>query len=372
MIQLVNDLKFYKMNTQIPVAKPKLSTIKEVKPWLEMIDRNRIYSNNGPISKIYIDELSKYFNVNPERIVLLTNATLALQGAISVLKPDDWLVPDYTFAATAHAVIQSGKKLHTVDVNESSWEIDYILISKLSKNKKFGILPVAPFGSKINFAPLEKFSNVVIDAAASIGAPLEDFSKLQKNWCVVYSLHATKIFPCGEGAVVICGSPQFAQKLMQWANFGFGDREIRIAQVPGVNAKMSEISAAYGLTSILNRNNEINEWRHALTEVAKNQNAQLFNSHINSNVSVKPYWIAKFQSKKIRNRVIMALNSQGIQSRVWWSAPLSSMPAFWHSSKTKNSVSKYLSETTLGLPMYRDLKDSEISLIARTIYSIIN
>jgi dTDP-4-amino-4,6-dideoxygalactose transaminase len=231
---------------KIPVMKPRLANFEEIAPLLRSMDQSRIYSNRGPLVRELEEEYSRYFNVNKELVVALANATQAIQGLLSISKNRDWVVPDYTFSATGLAVLTANRRLHICDVNLIDWKIDTNLISE--KQKGFGILPVMPFGSGIDFEPYKNFKDVIIDAAASLGAPPPIFSEMRSSWAVVYSLHATKVLGAGEGAIVVCGNHLQADSLRAWSNFGFSSG--RASEIQGTNAKMSEMNAVYGLASI--------------------------------------------------------------------------------------------------------------------------
>ena len=347
---------------EIPVMKPQLPLFDDVAPLLRGMDSARIYTNNGPIAIKFQQKVGEYLGVPSDRVVLLSNATVALQGAIELGLATDWIVPDFTFAATGHAVLKAGKRLHLLDVNALDWTLDHNLVSKYTEKVSCGIIPVTPFGSTLNFVPWQAYEHVVFDAAASFGAPQPDFLEMKPSWFVIYSLHATKVLPSGEGAVVVCGSSGNAQKLRQWANFGFNSSRISVAS--GTNAKMSEIAAAYGLTSLMLKDRELGEWRNALN-LAKTASAnEFFDTKISQIDGARPYWIAKFESERLRSAMIDLLGRNRIQSILWWAAPLSSMKPFETATRMGlNPVSSHLANTVLGLPMFRGITFREVDAV---------
>ena len=351
---------------EIPIMKPRLPLFDDVAPLLREMDMVRIYTNNGPIASKFQEKVGEYLGVPDNRIVLLSNATLALQGAIELSHTSDWIVPDFTFAATGHAVLQAGKRLHLLDVNVLDWTLDHNLVSKYLEKVFCGIVPVTPFGSTLNFAPWQAYEEIVFDAAASFGALQPDFSEMKPNWFVIYSLHATKVLPSGEGAVVVCGSSGKADELRQWANFCFNGS--RISTAKGTNAKMSEITAAYGLTSLMLKDRELAEWESALY-LAKTASAnEFFDTKISQINGARPYWIAKFESEHLRSEMVALLERNRIQSRFWWAAPLSSMKPFESAGRMGlNPISTHLANTVLGLPMFRDITSREVDKVLRVL-----
>ena len=345
--------------------KPKLATFEEIAPFLKRIDQANIYSNYGPLVNELEEEYSKYLKVDKDLVVAIANATQAIQGLVSISANKDWVVPDYTFSATGLAVLNANRNLHICDVNLNDWKINIDLISE--KQKLFGIIPVMPFGSQIEFELYGDFVDVIIDAAASLGSTPPMFSKMPKSWAVVYSLHATKVLGAGEGAIVVCGNHEQARLLRTWSNFGFSSE--RTSELQGTNAKMSEVCAAYGLYSVLNRDFEKAEWLKIQEFVAFQTHDCIWTTFTNAKPQFHPYWIASFKNKQEKDRVAEELRQSGIQSREWWAKPLSLQKSFSKSNViTPHGNAKILSDVHLGLPMYRDLTSN----VVLEIYEIIH
>ena len=346
--------------------KPRLATFEEVSTFLQRIDQSKIYSNRGPLVRELEESYSKYFNVDKDLVVALANATQAIQGLLSISKNRDWIVPDYTFPATGLAVLNSHKKLYICDVELINWKIDVELIQE--EFKSFGIIPVMPFGSEIDFSPYKDFKDVIIDAAASLGSIPPVFSQMPSGWAVVYSLHATKVLGAGEGAIIVCGNYSQAESLRAWSNFGFASG--RTSEIQGTNAKMSEMNAAYGLHSIQNVSAEKVEWLKSQEYVASHTSDCAWTTFVNSTPQFHPYWISSFKNEEEKEEVVKSLNVAGIQSREWWAKPLSMQKVF---SKARilstNKVAQNLAKTHLGLPMYRGLDFDSVSEICDVIHS---
>jgi dTDP-4-amino-4,6-dideoxygalactose transaminase len=349
---------------RIPVMKPKLATFAEVAPFLQRIDQSNIYSNHGPLVRELEEAYSRYLNVDKELVVAVTNATQAIQGLVSISKNKDWIVPDYTFSATGLAVLNANRQLHICDVAFSDWKIDVSLIS--AEQESFGIIPVMPFGAPIDFDPYKNFEDVVIDAAASLGSIPPEFSEMPNSWAVVYSLHATKVLGAGEGAIAVCGNLKQAELLRAWSNFGFLSG--RTSEIQGTNAKMSEVSGAYGLISIQNIEIERRDWLDAQEFVANQSSDCDWTTIVNSTPQFHPYWIASFKDAGERFLVAQKLQQAGIESREWWAKPLSMQKTFAHSNLLGHiSNSKQLSQIHLGLPMYRDLTSNFVAEIIEVV-----
>ena len=353
------------MKISIPVMKPRLPQYSEVEKLLQKIDASHIYSNRGPLLQQLEIEYANYLGTKPELVVVVANATLALQGLVEGYEIDEWFAPDYTFSATGLAILKANKKLNLLDVELQSWKLDVSLFQENPIN--IGLMPVMPFGAEVDLMKYQRFENVVIDAAASLGRIPPNLLNLRPNWSIVFSLHATKVLGAGEGAVVVCGNEKMANNLRAWINFGFvGDRT---SEIPGTNAKMSEFNAAYGLASIRKIDVERSSWLAPQQIVADYSFDRSWSTFLNKSPCFQPYWIVDFGSEKRRDHIEFALASSGIQSRRWWAKPLSKQNAFKVNCKLVGSPvnSGELASRHLGLPMYPDLTEHDVKLIVSTI-----
>jgi dTDP-4-amino-4,6-dideoxygalactose transaminase len=344
--------------------RPMLPSYREVQSLLQTIEVNHIYSNWGPLVRELESDYASYLGTQKELVVAVANATLALQGLVEISGIEKWFVPDYTFSATGLAVLKAGKTISFCDVDLNSWKMD--LSSAGSDSEDVAVMAVVPFGAEVKLYDYKYLNNVVIDAAASLGRIPPKISDIQANWSLVYSLHATKVLGAGEGAIVVCGSEKVAKNLRAWINFGF-DNE-RTSCMAGTNAKMSEFNAAYGLASLLNIESERNKWMESQHLVSELSVGRSWRTWVNQVASFQPYWIAQFENEQVRNYVQSELSSSLIQSRCWWSKPLSAQIAFTGCTTTGElSNSKILASTHLGLPMYQGLTESDVKMIINVI-----
>jgi dTDP-4-amino-4,6-dideoxygalactose transaminase len=276
--------------------------------------------------------------------------------------------PDYTFAATGLAIINSGKELHLSDVCLDSWKLD---VSKISSDSDdIALVPVMPFGAEVDFSDFNNFTNVIVDAAASLGRVPPKFSNMKNGWSVVYSLHATKVLGAGEGAIVVCGSEQMAESLRSWINFGFANG--RVSSTPGSNAKMSEFNAAYGLASLRNFEVEQKLWLDSQAKVSQVIKPKFWKTWVNSTPEFQPYWIAAFENQHMRDFVQLGLLEAQVETRCWWKESLAKQVTFEKNHRNSSLVnSNFLSSTHLGLPMYQGLLLEDVEFVVDSIGKIL-
>jgi dTDP-4-amino-4,6-dideoxygalactose transaminase len=179
----------------IPVMRPRLPSFDTYATYLRLVDQNGVYSNRGPLVRLLESRYAEKLGIKDSSLVVLcSNATMAIQGFLQISDAATWHIPSFTFAATVHAGIQSGKEVVLEDIDPRTWMIS----SSVVKNPKTeGLIPVLPFGAPLNSSEYSKLEHVLIDAAASIGGASAWINSIRENWGVVFSLHATKSFGIG-------------------------------------------------------------------------------------------------------------------------------------------------------------------------------
>jgi dTDP-4-amino-4,6-dideoxygalactose transaminase len=89
---------------------------------------------------------------------------------------------------------------------------------------------------------------VIYDAAHAFGVRYKDKPVPNYGDVSMLSFHATKLFTTGEGGALICKSETQKKRIESLKNFGIADEENVIG--PGINGKMSEFQAAFGLLQL--------------------------------------------------------------------------------------------------------------------------
>jgi dTDP-4-amino-4,6-dideoxygalactose transaminase len=216
----------------------------------DMLDR-RWLSNNGPFVQELEQKLAGYLGV--KHCVAVCNATVALEIAARALGlQGEVILPSFTFIASAHALQWLGITPVFCDVDPLTHNIDPMKVENLITQYTTGILGVHVWGRACNIEKLSSIAKkhglrLMFDAAHAFGCThqgklIGGFGELE-----VFSFHATKFFNSFEGGAITTNMDVLAEKLRGMRNFGFAglDNVIDI----GTNGKMSEVSAAMGLTS---------------------------------------------------------------------------------------------------------------------------
>lgn len=352
------------MNYTFPLAKPKLPSAAQVAPYLVAMDQRQIYSNFGPAVHALEEEIASKLRVPASRVVAMASATTGLQGCVAVSDAHHWHVPDFTFVASAYAVIQANKKLSLVDVREQDFAMDYELLG--AQEKGSALLPVMPFGQPVSINNIPDLRDVVIDAAASLGS-FPDLSMLPPSWAVVFSLHATKVLPAGEGGIAVLGNDQYAHALRAWSNFGFSGS--RTSKTLGTNAKISEVSACYALASLDEWDLVSRQWLDALSLSRSSTSHKLGLGNVAASRTPNSYWIVDLGTFENRVNVETVLKQAGVETRSWWPSALHDLhPLQQIHLIGSGRVSRSLSRRLLGLPMYRGLDPDILHLLEEALF----
>jgi dTDP-4-amino-4,6-dideoxygalactose transaminase len=209
-------------------------------------------TNGGPLVAEFECRVASETEV--KHCIATCNGTAALELAIRALGlVGEVIVPAYTFVATAHALAWHGLRPVFCDVDPATHTLDPVQVARAISPRTAAILGVHLWGRSCDVAALAAVARehaipLLFDAAHAFGSTYQGKSIGGFGACETFSFHATKFVHCGEGGAVTTNDDRLAERVRQLRNFGFagGDRVTSL----GINAKMSELSAAVGLTSL--------------------------------------------------------------------------------------------------------------------------
>lgn len=217
----------------------------------DILDR-RWLSNDGPYVQEFERRIREYVGVR--HCVAVCNATVALQMAIRAMDlTGEVILPSYTFVATAHALQWQEITPVFCDVDPATHNLDTACLERLITPRTTGIVGVHVWGRPCDTRAIEEIAArrklaVMYDGSHAFGCSHQGQMIGGFGACEVFSFHATKFVNCFEGGAVTTNDDQLAERMRLMRNFGFADYDKVIYL--GVNGKMSEISAAMGLTSL--------------------------------------------------------------------------------------------------------------------------
>ena len=217
----------------------------------DMLNRDWL-TNNGPFVQELENKLGEFLGV--KHCIAVCNATVALEITEQALGlKGEVITPSFTFVATAHSLQWHGITPVFCDIDPDTHTIDVEKIESLITSRTTGILGVHVWGRACNVEALTHIARkynlkLLFDAAHALacthqGQMIGGFGDAE-----VFSFHATKFFNSFEGGAITTNNDELAKTIRNMRNFGFAGLDNVISL--GTNGKMSEVSAAMGLTSL--------------------------------------------------------------------------------------------------------------------------
>ncbi|MCK4597111.1 DegT/DnrJ/EryC1/StrS family aminotransferase [bacterium] len=236
------------MNIVSPTL-PKLADIRE--RITEILSTGNLTNDSRYVRELE-REIAKFLGV--EHAVAVANATLGLMLVLQALDlKGEVIVPSFTFSATVHALMWNGLRPVFVDIDPDTYNLDPSCVAESITPETSAIMAVHVFGNPCNIEALERVAHdhglkLIFDSAHAFGSSYNGREIGRFGDAEVFSFHATKMLPAGEGGVVATNDDQLRQRLSWGRNFGNpGDDDCRFA---GLNAKMTEFSAILGLEGL--------------------------------------------------------------------------------------------------------------------------
>ena len=349
-------------NSFIPVTQPYMPPLEEFIPYLQKIWESKWLTNAGAFHQQLELELAKFLGV--EYISLFCNGTIALISAMQGLRiSGEVITTPYSFVATAHSLLWNGLKPVFVDIKPDTFGMDPEQIVSAITPLTTAILPVHCYGYPCDVERIQKIADVyglrvIYDAAHAFGVQVNGKPILTHGDMSILSFHATKVFNTFEGGAIVCPDHKMKQRIDYLKNFGFADETTVVA--PGINGKMNEIQAAFGiiqlkhLASALDLRAEVdNRYRNGLNDV-KGIDLCRPPSATKNNFSYFPI-LVNDDYPSTRDELYQRLKQAGILSRRYFYPLISDMPMYRAMPSANPAclpVASRISKQILCLPIY--------------------
>lgn len=365
---------------QLYVTQPYLPPLEEFVPYLEQIWDRKILTNGGPMHQQLEAALCEYLGV--KHIALFANGTLALVTALQALRiTGEVITTPYSFVATAHSLLWNGIKPVFVDIDRETLNIDPAKIEAAITPQTTAILPVHVYGNPCEVESIQSIAElynlrVIYDAAHAFGVQCHCGSVLQHGDLSVLSFHATKVFNTFEGGAIVCPDARTKQRIDYLKNFGFADEVTVVA--PGINGKMSEINAAFGLLQLqhideaLTRRRDINRhYREGLDGVPGIRcvwtSGQQRVNHAYFAILVGPEYPLS------RDALYQCLKDHGIHGRRYFYPLISDFPMYRglpSAARSNLPVAAEMADRVICLPIYPALSDDDVKRVIGVIAEV--
>ena len=364
----------------VPFQRPTMPDSRAIDRYFDRARDAHFYSNGGPCAL----ELQRRveIRIGGGHAILVNNATSGLmitaRAVFGRQRSSGYVVvPSFTFAATATALLWAGYEPLFCDVDPEGLHMDPDALSSLLRqygDSVAGILACSTFGvaprREVAFA-WEAVSRrfgvpLIVDSAAGFGSENEAGSVLgHQGVAEVFSFHATKPFAVGEGGVITTDDANLAKEIRSLINFGFNAERVIVGPA-GINAKMPEILCAIGLavddefdTVLETRRGLAKEMATRLTRLGANVQPNLGRAAI----QFMPITV----EEELRQHVLRKLESKGIEARKYFDPALHMMATFADFPRGPLPVTETLTRTVVSLPMSNVLSRAQGSEIVQAV-----
>ena len=367
------------MSSKITVTSPLLPNLDDFYEMLKEIWNSKWITNNGDFHNQLERELASYLKV--PYLSLFTNGTLPLITALQALRvTGEVITTPYSFVATTHSLWWNGIKPVFVDIDPYTCNIDPTKIEAAITSRTTAIMPVHCYGRPCDIQVIQDIADkyglkVIYDAAHAFGVEINGKSILDEGDMSTLSFHATKVYNTIEGGALICHDEKTKQRIDYLKNFGFAGETTVVA--PGINSKMDEIRAAYGLlnlrqvdTAIEARHNVAVKYREALSGI---EGITFFDDiqGVRHNYSYFPIFVDAEKYGMSRDELYFKMREYNIYGRRYFYPLISTFSTYRgleSSSESNLSIATRIANQVICLPMHHALSDEDIE---RTIELIV-
>ncbi|MBR0453065.1 MAG: DegT/DnrJ/EryC1/StrS family aminotransferase [Bacteroidales bacterium] len=362
----------------ITVTSPLLPDLEELHDMLQQIWDKRWITNNGSFHKQLEKELAEYLGV--PFVSLFTNGTLPLLTALQALKiTGEVITTPYSFVATTHCIWWNGCKPVFVDIDPNTGNIDPKKIEAAITPRTTAIMPVHVYGTPCDTKEIQDIADkyglkVIYDAAHAFGVKKNGTSILNEGDMSTLSFHATKVYNTLEGGAMIIHDEETKKRIDFLKNFGFaGETEV---VAPGINSKMDEVRAAYGLLNLRQVDKAIEarhqvalQYREALQET---EGIRFMNdlSGVKHNYSYFPIFIDEEKYGSTRDELYFKMKEQGVNGRRYFYPLISEFSIYQgeESASPDNLPNAHkMANSVICLPMHHALSQDDINRVLETI-----
>jgi len=368
-------------NQQITVTSPLLPDLDEFQTMLKEIWKSKWITNNGHFHKQLEDELCKYLKV--PYLSLFTNGTIPLITALQALRiTGEVITTPYSFVATTHALWWNGIKPVFVDIEESTCGIDPDKIEAAITPKTTAIMPVHCYGKPCNMKRIKEIADkyglkVIYDAAHAFGVEVDGEGIMNAGDISTLSFHATKVYNTIEGGAMVMHDAETKKRIDYLKNFGFAGETTVVA--PGINGKVDELRAAYGLLNL----KQVDAAIAARQRVAQIYRKELRNvpgvrffddmPGVRHNYSYFPIFINAKEYGKTRDELYFQMKEQNILGRRYFYPLISEFSTYrgLPSAVPDNlPVATRIANEVICLPMHHELNTNDISRILELVINV--
>jgi dTDP-4-amino-4,6-dideoxygalactose transaminase len=358
----------------ITVTSPLLPDLEEFHGYLKQIWDRKWITNNGDFHKKFEAALAEFLKV--PYVSLFTNGTLPLITALQALRiTGEVITTPYSFVATTHALWWNGIKPVFVDIDPKTGNISPDHIEAAITPRTTAIMPVHVYGKPCDTEAIQSIADkyglkVIYDAAHAFGVEINGKSILNAGDLSTLSFHATKVFNTIEGGAMVMHDEKTKKRIDYLKNFGFaGETEV---VGPGINSKMDEVRAAYGLLNLKQVDQAI-EARHRVAikyrEALKGVEGITFFEDmpgVKHNYSYFPIFVDAEKYGMTRDELYFKMKENNVWGRRYFYPLISEFSTYrgLESAAPENLPNAHkMANSVICLPMHHALSDEDVQRV---------
>lgn len=354
----------------ITVTTPLLPPLEEFTKYLEDIWKRKWITNNGHYHQELEKALCEYLKV--PFLCLFTNGTIPIMVALQALRiTGEVITTPYSFVATTHSLWWNGIKPVFVDIELKTGNLDPDKIEAAITPKTTAIMPVHVYGNPCNTEKIKKIADtyglkVIYDAAHAFGVEVNGRSILNEGDMSTLSFHATKTYNTIEGGALICHDAETKKRIDYLKNFGFAGETTVVA--PGINGKMDEIRAAYGLLALNYVDNAIAKRKEVAEQYRKELNIPGISflediENVKHNYSYFPILVDTEEYGMSRDELYEKLRVNNIFGRRYFYPLISDFSTYRglpSAAKDNLPVANKIADSVICLPIHHEISETDL------------
>ena len=391
----------------ITVTSPLLPNLADFNEMLQQIWNSKWITNNGSFHRQLETALAEYLKV--PYVSLFTNGTLPLLTALQALRiTGEVITTPYSFVATTHSIWWNGCKPVFVDIDPKTGNMDPDKIEAAITPRTTAIMPVHCYGKPCDVRRIKEIADkyglkviydaahafaleipkneadykVAFDEANNVFNPSQATKKIEVetepilNWgdMSTLSFHATKVYHTIEGGAMIMHDAETKKRIDYLKNFGFAD-EVTVVG-PGINSKVDEMRAAYGLLNlkqvdqaIANRKKTADVYREALRGI---DGLTFYEDMpgVKHNYSYFPMFIDAEKYGMTRDELYFKMKEANVLGRRYFYPLISEFSTYCglESARKENLPNAHqMADSVICLPMHHELSEQDVERILATI-----
>ena len=362
----------------IYVTSPLLPPLEDFTFLLKEIWESKMLTNNGNFHQKLEEELAKYLKV--PYLSLFTNGTLPLITALQAMRiTGEVITTPFSFVATTHSLWWNGIKPVFVDIEPETCNLDPSKIEAAITPRTTAIMPVHVYGKPCKTKEIQEIANkyglkVIYDAAHAFGVEINGESILNFGDMATLSFHATKVYNTLEGGALVVHDEQTKKRIDYLKNFGFASETEVVA--PGINSKVDEVRAAYGLLNLKQVDHAINSRRKVAIryrdELQGVKGITFFNDipGVRHNYSYFPIFIDAEEYGMTRDELYFKMKEHNVFGRRYFYPLISTFSTYrgLESANPENlPIATQMANRVICLPMHHALSENEVEYILQII-----